>query len=340
MNFENTFGLRGHRHWLIFVRCMVGAACFFLLAIHVDAAQLSYRIDICADGVVFGPQSTNLNVVDSREATCGGVRTWGSVSAGMNRADLEIGQTGTYTSRLCDATVSSWELFTAHQSVAGQPVRVTVRPSLSAPWHSGTLLNKWAQPSWTDAGCALDVRPQHTGALPRREFRIKFLTYQSSNVVSIAANAMTPASLTLTNLQAFRVDWAFWVEAQAFYADMAISCRAWYTVDIENGYLTTGSGEPVPTSPGAPHIGLPGFGSPGGGSPGGGSGAGIPIVVTGVPTNNTVRGYVVSSTNLATPATNWTMVLTNTLALDGSLTNTIPIDTIESQRFFRLLLAP
>ena len=59
------------------------------------------------------------------------------------------------------------------------------------------------------------------------------------------------------------------------------------------------------------------------------------ISATNGPANGTC--YLLSSTNLALPLSQWTRVLTNTFGSDGSFTNPIPINSSEAQRFYRLV---
>jgi hypothetical protein len=67
--------------------------------------------------------------------------------------------------------------------------------------------------------------------------------------------------------------------------------------------------------------------------------SGANVVVTGAGGTADATYYVVMSTNVAlSPLSLWTPVVTNTFALDGRFTNSIPINPARPAEFFLLKL--
>jgi hypothetical protein len=66
------------------------------------------------------------------------------------------------------------------------------------------------------------------------------------------------------------------------------------------------------------------------------AGGNLVLLGTGGSANSTYR--LLTSTNVALPASSWTPVLTNTFDSDGSFSNAIPIDPLASTSFYCLIM--
>jgi len=304
----------------------------------VRAASLNYDIRAPFSGASDQATGTNLHLWNSVSGSSG---TWDDQTGS---ATVDLTPTACHAACGCsggqNTQASVWaqayETYYAHlRPGATGAITVAVTPYVSLD----ALV--WDDGGWratADLDCKFHIGGGGIEEWPRYLFDQHLNNIGGGNG-GYRNDSLSTVTVPLNDGESMGVDWYHSLYATDDWGYASIISRCWYTVKVSgNGYLTTQSGAPIPTPPPPPEIKLSTGGGPG--SSGGPAGGGAAMVVTGGPTNDTFVGYVLSSTNVALPMAHWTVIATNSFAADGSFTNTIPVNTNEPQRFFRLLLAP
>ena len=152
--------------------------------------------------------------------------------------------------------------------------------------------------------------------------------YMSDPPPTLNHDKLNPILLRMANMDRVTVSWTLVTDVNGVAG--SAESTGWYTVDVStNGYLTTASGIPSPTSPAVAFEGIEVFGT------------NVVLRIAGAPTNGTFSSCcLLTSTNADRPPGSWANLVTNHLATCGHFTNSVAVDAGTQNRFFRLVVLP